>query len=295
MSELQPWRDGATDGSDAREKRASEVVRRASEIEARPMDVASGWDGVLAKATRPRTSKRVLLFAGATAMLVGVLGTASFLRAREPELVVATNTQWERRDDGAVQLQQGRLQTQRPVTLRIESPQVTVLARECRFAAEVLSEGTRVTVYEGTAVVRSGEGVERTLAKGESGFWPATPVIPSGLTPEPAAFGPTPSEPSVNDGGLTAEVSLFELGRAQAASGKSAAAIETWRSSLARFPNGVFEPEIRLSMLVALTREKRFAEALVEAKNFEETQPEDPRVEEVRALRKQLLWLTTKR
>jgi hypothetical protein len=142
-------------------------------------------------------------------------------------------------------------------------------------------------------VVRSGEGVERTLRTGESGFWPSMPVIPSGLAPERGASNVAP--PSESDGGLTAEVSLFALGRAQAAAGNRALAIETWRSSLVKYPGGVFVPEIRLGILVALTQEKRFGEALAEADGFERTQPEDPRLDEVRALRKQLMWLTTKR
>lgn len=290
-TETTPWREGT---GEADQQRAAELVARTHEIVPRPMDVGSGWDGVLKRATKPRTSGRLLIFAGALAMLIGVVGTAGFLRSREPVVVAAQGTQWEKRDDGAVQLQSGRIQTARAVTLRVESPQVTMLAREARFAAEVITEGTRVSVFEGTVVVRSGQGVERTMGAGETELWPATPVIPATLTvAEPAPTKCTDTEcfeRSAAGDGVEAEVALFELARRQ-----PSRSVELWRSSLARFPGGVFEPEVRLSLLVALTRERKFAEAVEEARLFEQEQGEDPRAEEVRALRKQLEWLTTKR
>jgi hypothetical protein len=287
---LQPWRDDAP--ADASERRAAELVARTHEIQPRPLDVGAGWDSVLKRATRPRTSPRLLVLAGALAMAAGVFGTATILRAREP-VVVAAGTQWERREDGAVQLQQGQLQTSRPVSLRLETPQVTVLARECRFAAEVLSEGTRLTVFEGTAVVRSGEGVERTLRAGESALWPAAPVIAPSLStraepPANPACADVPCLERVAAGdGLEAEVALFELGRRQ-----PPRAVEHWRASLERFPGGVLEPEVRLSLIVTLTQQRKFADALTAAQEFEAAQADDPRVDDVRALRRQLEWLT---
>lgn len=294
---LTPWRDGHADD----DRRAAELVQRAHEINPRPMDVGAGWDAVLKRATKPRTSGRLLLFAGALAMLAGVVGTATVLRSREPVVVAAQGTQWEKRDDGAVQLQVGRIQTPRAVTMRVESPQVTLLARECRFAAEVIAEspgaeaGTRITIYEGSAVVRSGQGVERTLSAGESVLWPATPVIPAALAPTtaPRATACTDTdclERAVKGEGVEAEVALFELARRQ-----PQRSIELWRASLERFPDGVFEPEVRLRLLVTLTEQRKFAAALDEARAFERDQSEDPRVEEVRALRRQLEWLTTRR
>lgn len=289
-----PWREGA---DEAQHHRAAELISRAHEIAPRPMDVGAGWDAVLKRATKPRTSGRLLLFAGALAMLVGVVGTAAVLRSRQPLVVAARGAQWEKREDGAVQLQAGRIQTARAVSLRVESPQVTMFARDARFAAEVISEGTRVSVFEGSVMVRSGQGVERTLGPGESGLWPATPVIPEALTPSAPASGALRKcsdtecfERSAAGEGVEAEVALFELARRE-----PARSIELWRSSLTRFPGGVFEPEVRLSLLVALTRERKFGEALEEARRFEQEQGEDPRVEEVRALRTQLEWLTTKR
>jgi len=163
MSEpLIPWRDGAT-SPDAHEQRAAEVVQQTHALGPRPVDLGAGWDQVLSRATARRTSPTTLVLAGAVSMLVGVLATGALLKSREPDVVAATGTQWERRTDGAVQLQAGRLQTSRATTVRVESPQVTISALACRFAAEVITDGTRVSVYEGTAVVRSGDGVERLL------------------------------------------------------------------------------------------------------------------------------------
>lgn len=88
---------------------------------------------------------------------------------------------------------------------------------------------------------------------------------------------------------------LFELGRLQANSGDGASAVETWRASLSRFPEGVFVPEARLALLVALTQQRRFDEAISVAKEFESAAADDPRREEVEALRKQLEWRTRQR
>lgn len=292
---MTPWRD------EPARSRAAEAVRQAHAIAPRPMDVASGWDDVLDRATSRGSPPMTLLFAGALSMLIGASATAVALRARQPVVLASAGAQWERRTDGAVQLQQGSLKTARSTTLRVETPQVTLLAYESRFAAEVLREGTRVTVFEGTAVVRGSDGVERTLGPNESALWPAAPVIPQALAlrtePSPglrcsdaACF-----ETVARGDQLEAEVALFELARLSAHEGASTRAIALWRESLTRFSGGVLEPEVRLSLIVTLTQQRAFSEALAEARSFEATQPEDSRLDEVRALRRQLEWLTTRR
>ena len=301
MSEpLTPWHEGPPT-RDAAEQRAAEVVQQTHALGPRPIDLAAGWDQVLARATTPRPSTPMLVLAGALSVLVGVAGTVLFLRSRVPDVVASSGTQWERSTDGAVQLLQGRLQTSRATSLRVESPQVTILARECRFAAEVITEGTRVTVFEGTAAVRGGDGVERTLGPGEVALWPAAAVISPALalheepTPGVACSDTACFERTARGDGLEAEVALFELGRQQALSGQPVRALTLWRESLARFPGGVFEPEVRLSLLVTLAQQRRFPEALDAAREFEAQQGDDPRLDEVRALRRELEWLTTRR
>ena len=150
-------------------------------------------------------------------------------------------------------------------------------------------------------MVRGADGVQRTLGPGEVGLWPSAPVISPALalhsepTPGVACADVACFEQTARGSGLDAEVALFELGRQQARAGEAVRAITFWRESLARFPGGVFEPEVRLSLLVTLTQQRRFAEALEAAREFEAQQAEDPRVDEVLALRVQLEWLTSRR
>lgn len=302
MSEpLVPWRDAPPETGDALEQRAAALVQQAHALGPRPVELSAGWDAVLLRATSRRSSRSSLVLAGLVSMLVGVVATSAVLRAREPVVRASSGTQWAQRTDGAVQLQAGRVEMTRPTSVRIESPQVTIWARECRFAAEVITEGTRVTVFEGTALVRSGAGDERTLGPGEEALWPAAPVISPALA---LHAEPTPGLPcsdaacmqrTAGGAGLEAELALFELGRQQALAGEAEQALLTWRRSLTRFPGGVFEPEVRLSLLVTLTQARRFGEAVEVARAFEAGQPGDPRLDDVRALRQQLEWLTTAR
>ena len=190
--------------------------------------------------------------------------------------------------------------------MNLESPQVSIIARACRFAAEVVTEGTRVTVFEGEAVVRSGEGEERVLHAGQSALWPALPAIPRALeTPEAAPsqtcadVEPTQRgdclDTAAKGDGLEAQVALFELGRMQARAGNADGAVQSWRASLSRFPEGVFGPEARLALLVTLTQQRRFNEALTVAREFEAAFADDPRSEDVSALKRQLEWRARQR
>ena len=63
----------------------------------------------------------------------------------------------------------------------------------------------------------------------------------------------------------------------EAKAGRSDGAIDAWRQSLKRFPDGVLHPEVRLALLVELVRARRFAEAEVVAREFEVACADDPR------------------
>lgn len=302
MSGPGPWSD--------EQRRAEALVKTAREVQPRSMDVAHGWDDVLEGATRPRRQPW-LIPAGALAVAAGIALGFFLMRARPapiapPAIIAAAGTQWEQRVDGGLQLQLGRVEALRPVNVSLDSPQVSILTTTCRFAAEVVSEGTRITIFEGELVVRSGDAPPRVLHAGESALFAALPPIPAAF--EPAAVAPSEQCAQVGAGerasclksassgeGLEAENALFELGRLQASSGERADAIDTWRTSLTRFPEGVFSPEARLALLVALTQQGRFGEAIGVAKAFEAAAADDPRREEVEALRKQLEWRTRQR
>lgn len=293
MSEpLQHWREGVSPTADASTRRAAALVEQTAAITPRPVELANGWERVLGSATRPQPSGLVLALCGLAAALAGVLATASVMKSRTSPVVVATSgTQWRPERDGAVQLQRGRVQTVRRVSLRLESPQVSLVAKECSFAAEVISEGTRVTVFEGEAVVRGAEGTERVVKAGESVLWPAAPMVAASLTAQvPASPEATCSdapclEAIARGDNLRAEVALFELARRQ-----PERSVDWLRASLARFPEGVLVPEVRLALLAELVKQRRFAEALETARAFEASASEDPRVDDVRALRRQLEW-----
>ncbi len=288
------WTDAPPSDSD--ERRAAELISLTREIPPSPVELSSGWDGVLAVATKPRTSWRRLVLAGAIAALVGIVATSAVMKSRPREVIVATGTQWQRPREGLITLQQGRLETTRPITLQLVTPHLELVASACRFAAEVVVEGTRVTVLEGSAVVRASDGSEQTLHAGEAGRWPSQPkVAPALMASEPPALRPECSdvaclEAASTGDGLEAEVAFFELGRRQ-----PARAVELWRTSLRRFPDGVFVPEVRLALMLALVRDHRYGEATSEAAEFERAFPDDPRVDDVRALHRQLEWLERER
>lgn len=288
-----PWSRG--EPVSAEERAAARAVTRATEIAPRPVELSAGWDAVLERATKPSRAGWRVLTVTLVALAVVVAGVVRLQRGA-PAVVAAADAHWEQRTDGGVHLTRGRVETTRAVAVSLESPQVSVLTRGARFAAEVVAEGTRVTVFEGDVVVRSG-GEERVLHAGESVLWPVAPELPATLEVPPAppsSCSGTPAEQlacltqlAAGDG-LTAEVASFELGRLATRAGEDAAAAERWRTLLARFPEGVFTPEVRLGLLGALTRQRRFAEAAQVARDFERDHGEDPRLPEVTRLREQL-------
>ncbi|MFZ5439067.1 MAG: hypothetical protein ACOZQL_03615 [Myxococcota bacterium] len=279
------------------ERAAVEAVKQASAIAPRPVELARTWDQVLERATRPaRPSWRTFLTAVAAGVLL-VLAGRGLRPTPQQVLLAAPDARWEQRLDGGVQLTRGRLQTTKAAPVALETPQVSVLTSSARFAAEVLVEGTLVTVFEGEVLVRSGAD-ERVLRAGETALWRAAPEIPASLeahAAEPlascsgAASGQRVCLERLAEGdSLTAEVAAFELGRLAARGGDEVRALEQWHGSLARWPDGVFAPEVRLALLRTLTHARRFAEAAEVAAAFEQRHPDDPRVPEVRRLREDL-------
>lgn len=288
-----PWSRGGP--VSAEEQAAVRAVTRTSEIAPRPVELSAGWDAVLERATKPSRAGWRVLTVALVSLAVVVAGVVRLQRGA-PVVVAAADAHWEQRTDGGVHLTRGRVETTRAVAVSLESPQVSVLTRGARFAAEVVAEGTRVTVFEGDVVVRSG-GEDRVLHAGESVLWPVAPELPAALELPPARpSGCTGSASEQRDclallaagEDLSAEVAAFELGRLAARAGDDAGAAEHWRTLLTRFPEGVFTPEVRLGLLGALTRQRRFVEAAQVARDFERDHGEDPRLAEVTRLREQL-------
>jgi len=111
--------------------------------------------------------------------------------------------------------------------------------------------------------------------------------------PHPGSPAPPRAPVSVPPTGAAGDSSdrqaaLYGLGSLHAREGRRAVALETWRASLTRFPNGVLEPEVRLAVLVELVRARRTDDAIAEAKAFEATFPTDARTDDVRSLRRSL-------
>jgi hypothetical protein len=90
-------------------------------------------------------------------------------------------------------------------------------------------------------------------------------------------------------GGAGAEFALYRAGRLQARRlGDLAGAIATWREARRRFPGGSLRQEVDLSILDALVRAGRRADAATEAAAFLRRWPSSERRGEVEAIRDRL-------
>ena len=177
----------------------------------------------------------------------------------------------------------------------LATDEVAIQTSRSRFLAEVTDDGVSVFVQDGEVQVRTRTGV-KTIKAGETFVWPPAPEIPSHLM-----AGPIDSECmdrpdqigclealTASTDALEAEVSLFELGLLQAKRREREAALNTWRDSLNRFPEGSLHPEVRLAMLLELIRARRFHDATTAAREFEESCADDPRRAQVEQLRKSI-------
>lgn len=292
MSPLQPLSQSAATP-------AEQLVARAASVAPGAVDLAR-WDEVVALAALRRQSRWRLVPAFVASVALGAALVLVLRPAPPPpprvELVASPGTSWSQVSTQAVALRSGQLRVARasPERVRIETPHAVLEASRARFLAEVIASGTSLVVEEGEVVLRAGAET-RVVHAGESLVWPPAPVIPAALLE--AAPGPTETqcasagsarrsclEAEARASTLDAQAALFELGSLESSAGRSGAAIDAWRESLRRFPDGVLHPEVRLKLLVELVRARRFEEAGTAAAEFERACATDARLEDVRAL-----------
>lgn len=297
MDELRPWSESKDE--------ASRLVGLAASIEPAPVDL-SKWDDVV-RATKQRRDWR-LVPAFAASLAAGIVLVLSLKPApnvvvapapEAPVLVASANATWQQQPSGVVRLDAGRLSVQRATSGRVvlETPHATLDATRARFLAEVTAGGTTLIVQEGEVVLRT-KTETRVVKAGETLVWPPTPSIPAPLS---AVAAPSTSVCDEATGsrldclrveaqgdGLTAQAALYELGVLELKQGNTSDALAAWTTSLARFPDGVLHPEVRLALLVELTKARRFTEAVVVARAFEVSCSADPRLADVQALRRSL-------
>ena len=279
------------------------VIALAASVESAPLSTR-GWDVVMARAVtaRPTNLKLVSLF-----MLSAAAGAALVLLAQPTpvtpvvSVVHATaGSRWSSTSPQEVTLQSGRLSVTIPsgAPLRIRTPDAELEVSRSRFLAEVVTNGTSVWVEEGEVVLRAG-GVVRVIHAGESITWPPNLVIPAPLLEAAPASDShcaalagaeirTCLRSEASGASLAAQVALYELGNFEVKQGQLDAGLEVWRESLARCPRGVLEPEVRLSLLIAMVKARRFSDARLAAQDFEAHCSGDPRIVDVRALQRAL-------
>lgn len=278
------------------------LIALAASILPRQIDVAT-WDVLQARSSVEARSRPALWLGFCAAVAVGWgLGLlihrphAAQHETQTAELVASPDAEWTQDASGTVALSAGRLMVSRAgdALIRLETPHVIVQAQRSRFLAEIVLGGTFLSVEEGDVIVRVGETTHHVHA-GQSFLWPPSPEIPSQLlqqtTPETGCSEESEGglhqclEAEASGTSLHAQAALFELGSLQVRSGHAEEAIDVWRESLQRFPQGVLHPEVRVALLVELIRARRFAEAEDVASEFEKVCPEDPRREAVALLR----------
>jgi hypothetical protein len=290
MREPRPWLVEEPDSHGAR------LTELTAQVTPRPVDPGTWRDVQAARARRPNAWRTALVFCCSCAVgaivVVGLRGKA----AGELE-VSASDAVWTL-EGRTVRLTSGRLTVQQRSSdqaFQIVTPHVAIEGGRCRVAAEVSVDSSVVLVEEGEVVARSAQGRRRLLA-GQSSTWPPTPEIPSRLEPGAAssacahAEGPVLAclEQQALGEGLTAQAALYELGKLHGREGYPKEAIAAFEESLRRFPGGVMDPEVRLGLLVQLTRARRFSEAHTVAVDFEQRFPDDPRREDVARIKADL-------
>lgn len=299
MDELKPW----SASSDPADVKAARLVVLAAQVPPAPVDLAS-WDTLVSRARVTRDVRLVPAFAAslvAGALVVLWLRPTPAPVAAPPEapvLIASANASWKQEMSGAVRLDAGRLSVQRATAAKLVlvTPHATLEASRARFLAEVTAGGTTLVVDEGEVVLRSRDAT-RVVRAGETLVWPPAPSIPAPLT----VVAPTAPVCDATTGdrleclraeakgdGLLAQAALYELGVLEAKQGNRADALAAWTTSLSRFPAGVLHPEVRLALLVELTKARRFTEAAVVARDFEQACVDDPRLADVQALRRSL-------
>lgn len=223
------------------------------------------------------------------------------------DVVVASGAIWSQPSEGSLKLDRGSIEVkphQEPYT--VTTPEVTLASTNARYAADVTEAGTVVRVFEGElAVIATANRHQVTLSAGEERMFPAGPA-PSALdVVPPAVSSPACARYSVEQRvaclvneargeGLRAQAALYEAAYLQVRASRAAGAELTLRESLRRFPRGVLHPEVRLSLIKALTAQRRLGEAGEVGRDFLTACPDDPRVADVEAFLRTLEWLESR-
>lgn len=284
---------------------AERIIASAASVAPLPLQ-HDAWDSVMARAVTARPSPLRLVPAFGVSLALGALLVIALRPTPPPppthaELVATAGAEWKQIAPDEVSLQAGRLAVARPGErrLRVVTPDAVLETNRSRFLAEVTAGGTTLVVEEGEVILRS-RGVERIVRAGESLVWPPPTVIPAQLLERSETGGGSRCASARGEALVTcltaeaagdtldAQAALYELGTLHAQAGRRAAALETWRASLQRFPGGVLEPEVRLAVLVELVRARKHDDAIAEAKAFEAAFPTDARTDDVKSLRRSL-------
>lgn len=273
---------------------AQKLVALSAEVPPRPVDVAAGWRSVLVAHAQPRRDWRLVPAFFASVALGAVL--VLLLRppvSAGPQILAANDAHWELRNNREVVIGSGKVTVASPA-VTIATPHLRVQLLNGRVATDVTAHRTFLSVEEGEVVMRSGA----RLLRGATLGWPPEPEISERLlAPAPAAdvcenagadqLAQCLELESASDG-LQAQAALYELGAFRARNNQPALALDAWKRSLERFPEGVLHPEVRLALMLELTRQHQYVEAERMARKFEETCPEDPRRADVAKLRASL-------
>lgn len=223
------------------------------------------------------------------------------------DVVVASGAIWSQPSEAALKLDRGSIEVKpHAETYTVTTPEVSLASTNARYAADVTEAGTVVRVFEGElAVVAFASRQQVTLTAGEERTFSAGPA-PSALdVVPPAVSSPACARYSVEQRvacltneargeGLRAQAALYEAAYLQVRAGRAAGAELTLRESLRRFPQGVLHPEVRLSLIKALTAQRRLSEAGEVGRDFLTACPEDPRVADVEAFLRTLDWLESR-
>lgn len=290
MDEPRTW----IQAGDEADRRAARLVAQAAAIAPAPVDLTH-WERIVA--ARSHQSPLTLVPAFALSMLAGVLlvlwARPTPVTPEVPVVMASAGATYTQQSGGVVRLEAGRLSVQRAAPARVvfETPHVQLDATNARFLAEVSNGVTTLVVEEGDVMTRA-EQVTRVVHAGERAVWPSAPEIPERLTqpPERAVVCDEATDrracllAEASGEGLAAQVGLFELAQLELQQANVDAAVSALRTSLERFPDGVMHPEVRLGLLVQLTRARRFSEALEVARGFEANCADDPRLEQVQRL-----------
>lgn len=207
-----------------------------------------------------------------------------------------------------------RIQRSDGQAFTVETPHLRVAGQRVSFRVDVTALATLVAVSEGEVdvvglagksarVVAGGEITsqdERLLAAAPRTAAPDSAVAPA---PTPIAVSRCGREEGVearrrcylgftDADGLSAENSLYALGKLEQEAGRGAQALEYWRMYQRRFPEGALGPEVGIAMMQQQIAQERTEDALASAESFEKRYPGDPRLPEVALSRANLLCST---